>query len=162
MRQLFIIRHGVAEDAAPSGADRDRALTERGLSKLRAQVAGLARLAMRPDVLFTSPYARAQQTAALLAPAWDLAAETDEALAPGASLADVRELAARCKERSFAIVGHQPDLGVLLEELTGARVRFRKGAVAVVDVARWSAGGGALRAFYDPDEMILLAGEKPV
>jgi phosphohistidine phosphatase len=70
---LYVMRHGPAEDHAPSGRDFDRALTPDG----REVVARAARafhderhaLAARPWRILSSPFRRARQTAEIMAAA---------------------------------------------------------------------------------------------
>src|SRR5436309_9518738 len=66
--ELYLIRHGLAEergDAWPD--DSKRPLTEEGMSRLRKQARGLARLGVTIDVMLTSPLVRARQTAEIIA-----------------------------------------------------------------------------------------------
>src|ERR1700691_1047992 len=61
--EIYILRHGIAEEAGAGGADAGRALTEAGREKLgrvldRARAAGAA-----PSLILTSPYRRAVETA---------------------------------------------------------------------------------------------------
>ena len=69
MRLLFI-RHAIAEDRdewAKSGRpDAERPLTDRGRDRMRRAARGLARLLPRPDLIATSPYLRAAETAAIV------------------------------------------------------------------------------------------------
>src|SRR5690349_16379712 len=66
--QLFVIRHGVAEDGVPGQEDASRELTEGGERKLRKIVKGLRRLDIEFDRILTSPWKRAAQTAIALQP----------------------------------------------------------------------------------------------
>ena len=65
--QIYLLRHGIAEDGRPGKSDADRALTSEGIKRLReilkrARVAGVA-----PTLIVTSPYVRARQTAEIAA-----------------------------------------------------------------------------------------------
>lgn len=70
--RLYVMRHGPAEDRAPSGCDFDRQLTPAGREVVRrvarafhaARVAGPASAA--PLRILTSPRARARETAAIV------------------------------------------------------------------------------------------------
>jgi len=44
--ELYVIRHGIAEDAGPGQDDAERALTSDGEKKLRREVKGLRELAL--------------------------------------------------------------------------------------------------------------------
>ena len=56
--QLFVIRHGIAEDAVPGQDDASRELTEDGERKLKKIVKGLRRLDIEFDRILTSRFAR--------------------------------------------------------------------------------------------------------
>ena len=60
---LFLLRHGIAEDQPARGLDADRALTAEGRRKLGLVLDRAASAAVRPDLILTSPYLRAAQTA---------------------------------------------------------------------------------------------------
>ncbi len=66
--ELYLLRHGIAEQQATSGRDIDRSLTADGIAKLRV---GLERSGAAPPALIVaSPYLRAQQTARIAAERW--------------------------------------------------------------------------------------------
>ena len=65
--QLFVIRHGIAEEAEPGEPDAERALTKDGKKKLKAVVRGMRAAGWKLDRVITSPWRRAMQTAAVLA-----------------------------------------------------------------------------------------------
>ena len=64
---LYLVRHAIAEDTAASGRDADRALTADGKGRMRRAVKGLRALDVQLDLLLTSPYRRAVETAEILA-----------------------------------------------------------------------------------------------
>ena len=66
--ELYVIRHAIAEDAAPDQDDATRKLTPAGEKKLKAEVKGLRELGWVFDRVLTSPWVRARRTAELLAP----------------------------------------------------------------------------------------------
>src|ERR1700682_1760403 len=68
--QMYILRHGIAEDAAPGGSDADRALTREGKEKLRRVLQCAHAAGVRPSLIMTSPLQRALETAEL--PAYTL------------------------------------------------------------------------------------------
>jgi len=119
--ELFVIRHAIAEDAAPEQDDASRELTKDGEKKLRQAVKGMHRLGLSFDRILTSPWTRAARTATLLAPiAGDDPIATDLlAQAPRA------ELLAMIAERNetTAVVGHEPWLGQLVAWLAFGDMR---------------------------------------
>lgn len=78
---LDIVRHGEAVERHADG-DAARPLTSRGAAAVRRLALRLRRESWQPDRLFASPYARAQQTAQLLAETCGLAVVTLLALEP--------------------------------------------------------------------------------
>ena len=133
---LLLIRHGLAEDRRPGLADAARALTDEGRARFSGEVRGLSRLEVRLDRVFHSPWARAAQTAALLAPV--LTGELEEtallARSPGPAL-----IAALAAGKHVAAVGHEPWMSALLSILVSGtvsladRLPFKKGGVAWLD-----------------------------
>ncbi|MCS4503719.1 histidine phosphatase family protein [Arhodomonas aquaeolei] len=125
MREVLVLRHAIAEDrdeAARLGVtDERRALTERGIRRMREVAAGLARVADPPARILHSPLRRAVETAELLAVVFPKARLVETpALAPGAGEAAVYEMLAQ-GEDGVAIVGHEPDLGEWLGSALGGR-----------------------------------------
>lgn len=150
--QLLIIRHGIAEDAAPGGDDSSRSLTSVGEKKMKKISAGLASIVESLDVIGASPLLRAQQTAEIVANAYgDLTAHTVQALSPGSKpSALVDWLGQHSSAEVVAVVGHEPHLGMLVTWfMTGAgesRVELSKGGVALLEFSsRPSAGSGVLQ-----------------
>jgi phosphohistidine phosphatase SixA len=120
--RLFLVRHA---EAAPGEPDDLRPLTPAGRDAARALAQKLAR--EHPEVVVSSPLLRARETAAAIAEASGVAAETDERLAPGATADDLRAATAGRGETIVA-VGHQPDCTEIVFALTGEDVRFPVGS----------------------------------
>jgi phosphohistidine phosphatase len=70
MRRLMLLRHAKTERADPGQRDRDRKLTKRGRDDAALIGAYMARHGLNPDLALVSPAKRAQETWALLAPAF--------------------------------------------------------------------------------------------
>lgn len=140
-RTLYLVRHAIAaERAAKYPDDTKRPLTHEGVARMRQVVRGFRTLDPGIDLILTSPLVRARHTAEILmtglspTPAIDVI----EALAPGHAPADVAAaLAPQPGARIVALVGHEPDLGMLGAWLIGAQAPlvFKKGAIARIDVA---------------------------
>ena len=170
--RVYILRHGRAGDRETwQGDDRVRPLTEDGKERTVAAARGLAALGVRPDVILTSPYTRAAQTAELtaatLAGAESDVADHDQAgkvmeepaLVPGATLDRVAPaLADRAGVGDVMLVGHEPDLSGIIAALIGsnhggARVEMKKGACCRIDLP-----AGALRKAGGSPEKLAGAG----
>src|SRR6266550_269206 len=115
--ELYLIRHGLAEGRGEAWPDDNkRPLTEEGMTRLRKEARGLARLGVTFDLVLTSPLVRARQTAEIVAAAFDSKPHltATDALIPGAQYAAVMaELEKHMKKSRIALVGHEPGLGEL-------------------------------------------------
>jgi phosphohistidine phosphatase len=159
--ELYLVRHAVAALRGPEYPDDAvRPLTPEGIDKCRHAVMGLRELGVALDLVLTSPYTRAQETASLVAAGLRPKPRVTvvEALAPGHRPAQVMAAveshaqAGRNVSR-IALVGHEPDLGELAARLLGAKgvIAFKKGAVCRIDVDRaMPLGPGTLRWFLPP------------
>ena len=137
MSSLYLVRHAIAEDKAPSRKDGDRALTDEGREKMEQACRGLRAMDVRLDVILSSPLRRARETAEILAATLgkvpiEIVPELSSGEDQGRAL---RALRGFDRFESLAAVGHQPDLGSLASLLlTGnlelAWLPFKKGAVA--------------------------------
>ena len=132
--KLYVIRHGIAADAAGM-ADEARPLTDEGRQKFAQVVRGLDRLEVRLDRLIHSPLLRAVQTAELLAPILRGTTQVSANLAKSPS----NELLAELRGEIVAVVGHEPWLSELVAWLALAERRFghtfalKKGGIAVLE-----------------------------
>ncbi len=172
--QILIVRHGQAVDDAPGLGDSGRWLTGKGRKVTRRVARWMAkRKGRRPAAIWTSPLVRAVQTAEIMASAAEL---TDQVtvvpeLSPGRDPADLlRLLSSHRGPEPLALVGHEPQLSLLITSLIGeaawaglqesedaeARPKLKKsGAVAI----RWDGRSSAtLRFLLDPKEMSAVRG----
>src|SRR6266404_3492986 len=65
--ELYLLRHGIAEDEAASGRDADRRLTGEGREKLRRVLERAHSAGVRPSLILSSPLRRALETAEIAA-----------------------------------------------------------------------------------------------
>ncbi|MEM7437586.1 MAG: phosphohistidine phosphatase SixA [Myxococcota bacterium] len=128
---VFLIRHAIAEERRAGLPDHERVLTDVGRQRFNQMVADLQRADIDFDRVYTSPWVRAAQTAALLGPV------TRGPVVETAGLAQAPDSAffATLEGRSVACVGHEPWMSDTLALLTtgdplGTWVRFKKGAIA--------------------------------
>ncbi|BDG03881.1 SixA phosphatase family protein [Anaeromyxobacter oryzae] len=129
--RVYLVRHAKAEPQG--GDDAARRLTPEGRARFDAHVKALAPR-LRVARIVTSPFARARQTAELLAARTGATVETDDALASGAS--DGREVLALARKAAdgTALVGHNPELAQAVATAAGKDVEVKPGAVAALDV----------------------------
>jgi phosphohistidine phosphatase len=126
---LYLVRHGIAVDRADpkSPPEAERPLTATGVQKTRSAALGLRALGVKPDVLITSPYVRAAQTAEIFAEALGFSLEkirVSDALKPSANPAEILKEIAHLRAKEAACFGHAPHLDLMISQLAGARGAF--------------------------------------
>ena len=131
--RLYVMRHGPAEDSSPSGRDFDRSLSAHGRTRTKLVARELEKLGERPARIISSPLRRAVQTADIVAGVLGGTVEFSEQLAPSEAAPDiVRELAGSAA--SVLVVGHAPDVSILVVELIGKTIGFEPAMVVAVDI----------------------------
>jgi phosphohistidine phosphatase len=118
--ELYLIRHGIAEEKREDIKDEERKLTKEGKQKTEKVAHKIAELDLKFDFILTSPLVRAYQTAEILVKA-GLGSKLEEStyLAPGGSISawitdwlePNTQSAKISPETKLALVGHEPDLG---------------------------------------------------
>jgi phosphohistidine phosphatase len=136
---IYILRHGKAEVNAPGGSDADRQLTKKGRDEILAVAHWMKGQDLHFDLIATSPLARAQETAAIVADVTGAAEKmrTWKVLAPGGDPDTVsRELGRHPGGSSILLVGHEPLLSSLISRIiagdTQAGIAMTKGALAKI------------------------------
>jgi len=143
--EIFILRHGVAEDAQAGQPDSERALTPEGRKKLKNVLRAAAAAGVTPTLILSSPYKRALQTAQMAAEILDYKGEVlrTKALEPGSSPKTVwDEIRVHKDEERILLAGHEPLFGRLTAHLLGSpnlQVDFKKGAMVCIELDRFPA-----------------------
>ena len=137
---LYLVRHAIAyeHDAERWPDDSQRPLTPEGKKRFRAAARGLTEIVDRVEVVLSSPFVRAWQTAVILHKEADWPEPTPcPELESERPTPPVVELLQRsyAQVRSLALVGHEPNLHELAAHLLSGnpssfQVRMRKGGVA--------------------------------
>jgi len=155
--EIYLLRHGIAEDGHAGQPDSERALTSEGKRKLRAVLKTLHQAEIAPSLIITSPYRRALQTAQLAAEILDYKGDLlrSSTLEPGSQPSAVwNEIRVHHDEAGILLAGHEPLFGSLTAYLLACprlRVDFKKGAIACVDIDRFGPEPqGALRWMLTP------------
>lgn len=155
--ELYLFRHGIAEDALPGRSDSSRALTDAGRER-SAAVAKMARDAgVVPSLIASSPYLRAVQTAEVAAKEFGY---TDDLVrwpslvphgTPEAVWSDIRDLR---DETAVLLAGHEPlmsHLAAYMLNAPGLQVDMKKSAMVRIDLATVGAAPrGVLRWMIIP------------
>jgi phosphohistidine phosphatase len=167
--QILVVRHGETEDAGKferSGRpDHLRPLTARGRTRMRLTARVLTELVASVDLLATSPYLRAVQTAEVLSSAYgNIAIQQIPQLAAGAPLKPLTAWLAKQGANPYvALVGHAPDLASLVTFLATDRERpalkIKKGGACLVSFSgNLQPGEGVIRWLMDADQLAKMAG----
>lgn len=137
--QLLFLRHGPAEPKNGwRGEDEERPLTAQGRLLVSEVACSLPKQRTLPELIVTSPLARARQTAEIVGECLGLTEEilVDKRLAPGFGQKQLEKVLRDHGECGvLMLVAHDPDVSELVRDLTGAgRLSVRKGGLAQVDV----------------------------
>lgn len=125
--ELYLIRHGIAQERSPDIEDEARELTAAGWEKTRKVAKRLSSLGLRFDLILTSPRVRSRQTAEVLH-SCGLCSQIEalSCLAPDGNIQnwlDWLEQRQISTNTQLALVGHQPDLGQWVEILVWGEAR---------------------------------------
>jgi phosphohistidine phosphatase len=126
--ELFLIRHGIAQERQDGLRDEERSLTKEGRLKTEKVAQRLKTLGLHFDVIGTSPLVRAYQTAEILLKS-GLSSHLEECieLAPDGKLESWLENWLKPRKYSpqtqLALVGHEPDLSSWAEILLWGEVK---------------------------------------
>jgi phosphohistidine phosphatase len=135
---LYIIRHAIAVDQGTSDyqSDSQRPLTDKGRKKMRQIARALHNLGVEFDLILSSPYDRARETAEILADVFKMKKKilfSDNLIPLGNPELLITEVNEKFSVNSLAVVGHEPHLSALVGLLTAENakidVTLKKGGV---------------------------------
>jgi phosphohistidine phosphatase len=136
---IYILRHGKAEDAGHNLSDAHRKLTKKGHDEIAAVADWMAAQGLQFDLIAASPLVRAQETAAIVADTLGTPGkrETWKVLVPGGDPDTVcREIGKYPEDAALLLVGHEPLLSSLIGRIiageAGAGIVMTKGALAKI------------------------------
>ncbi len=165
--QLYIVRHGIAIDREDPSCppDAERYLTEEGVEKTGQVAKGLAALGVTADLMLSSPYIRAVQTAEIIATALDCdphKIRKVDLLLPGAEPSLLfRELAKDKRASSVFLFGHAPQLDDVIATALGSKnhvTALKKAGVALLELKRISPPVGLL-VWLAPPKLLRRSGK---
>ena len=138
--EIYLLRHGIAEDADPGSPDSERALTREGREKLRRILKRAREAGVAPSLILSSPYKRAVETAALAATGFDYKTgvlQTDTLVPHGSPEKVWGELRTHKDETAILLAGHEPLMSHLAAYLLASpalRIEIKKAAMVRIDV----------------------------
>jgi phosphohistidine phosphatase len=142
--EIFLMRHGIAEDLQPGGVDADRELTAKGIAKTERVARNMQEKGWEFDMVLSSPLVRACETAQiLLESGLSEMLEIHPNLAPDGLLEDWLQwlssyrLTNPTAER-LVLVGHEPNLSQWAEILVFGqvfdRIHLKKAGVIALKI----------------------------
>ncbi len=166
--EIYFLRHGLAgQHGDPKYKDDSlRPLTAEGRKKMRLVAQGMQALGLTFDVVLSSPYLRARQTAEAVTQVYKLKNKTmrlTNNLLPPASIKKLLQeiLAHFPKSKNVLLVGHEPHLSGMVSSLLNSgkplNIDFKKGGLCSVTVQDESA---TLNWLLTPTQLGLMAKEK--
>jgi phosphohistidine phosphatase len=141
--ELYIFRHGLSPTLQEAGVkfDAERPLSAEGREKTRKCAEGMRALGIEVDLILSSPFLRAKETAVIAHD--ELKVESAVDYSPALAIAldvepAVEELIARFKtHKSIMIVGHEPHLTSLIGRVCGdskLRVELKKAGLVKIEI----------------------------
>ena len=115
---IIFLRHAIAKDREDflSAKDSERPLTKKGMVEFQSFLNSLADLLPQADLIITSPYTRARQTAEILQGIFGGQLKVYKGLEPGQSSQSLLKCLKNYHNiETIYLIGHQPDLGVHLD-----------------------------------------------
>ena len=163
--ELYFLRHGVAVERGTPGYKDDpaRPLTPKGRKQLKKISSALRKMELSFDVILSSPFLRAKETAEIVAKNLKLGknvAETDS-LKPGGNGKNLCHQLAKLDAQKILLVGHEPELSRLIALLISGddslAVDFKKSSLCKLDIVKLRHGRCATLAWLlTPGQMKLM------
>ncbi len=142
--ELFILRHGIAVERGTPGYedDRIRPLTKKGRERLHIIARTMKEFGISFDVVLSSPYERAKQTAAVVSEILDVkdSLRLVDALTPDGDDEEVIDLLREeyAGAKHILLVGHEPYLSGLIARLLagekGVEIILKKGGLCKLKI----------------------------
>jgi phosphohistidine phosphatase len=137
--EVYLLRHGIAEDRAESGRDADRALTDDGRKKLTKVLERARKAGVTPTLILSSPLKRAFETAEIAAKELGYSSEISitNSLTPDSAPQRVwTEIRAHRDEPALLLAGHEPLFSATVAFMLGSSrsmVEFKKAGLVRID-----------------------------
>jgi phosphohistidine phosphatase len=165
---LYILRHAIAakRDDKKFPDDSKRPLTEEGADKMRQIARGMFEWGVELDVILSSPYERARQTAAIVArvlPVKGGVKYTTHLTSEGEPMQLIAEIEESYREcESIMLVGHESYLSRLISVLIcggpHAGLLLKKGGLAKLHIEQLRYGAcGTLEWLLTPRQLCKMA-----
>ena len=169
---LYFLRHAIAAERDDSKYKDDslRPLTDQGRKKMCHTAQGMQTLGLKFDVIISSPYLRAKQTAEIVAKAIKPKNKgiyfTTNLLPPASINELLSEVHAQYpKSRNILLVGHEPHLTEMISSLLKSNkplnINFKKGGLCCLSVDQpWGHSSAIFNWLLTPTQLGLISKEK--
>jgi phosphohistidine phosphatase len=133
--EIYILRHGIAVERGSRGYknDSDRPLTKEGQEKMRQIAVAMLAMDLKFDLILSSPYIRARQSAEIIAEEIGRDVTLTDFLKPNANALELIAEINDEKPQRVLLVGHEPDLShlvsVLISGSGNAQIELKKGSL---------------------------------
>ena len=150
---IHLLRHGRAEAVAKT--DRDRKLTQQGILQNEAVIQQFKLRSPEVDRVLTSPYPRAQETAAALNGLFpNLIPEDCKQLLPDTDVYTLMDFMEKSNVQNLMLIGHNPMLSNLLSVLVGGTLGSRRqlgtSTLVCVTMESMAPGSGEISYILQP------------
>lgn len=163
--EIYLLRHGIAaEREEHSGPDEERELTDEGRRKVRHAAEAMGAMKLSFDAIFSSPLARALQTAEIVAEnlrlkrRLQLTEHLAPGIPPGKQMSWLKNL--QPAPASVLLVGHEPNFSELTSYLLTGRdnmaINFKKAGLCKLTVGHAGFGHATLEWFITPKQMEMM------
>jgi phosphohistidine phosphatase len=170
---LYLLRHGIATDPSVSNLakEAERPLTPKGRRRLRQISEAMGVLKISFDVILSSPYVRAKQTAEIVVKSLKCQKKlqfTNELVPGGNPKLLIQQLNDfRPKLKNILLVGHEPYLSKFIALLTtgntNMEIDLKKGSLCKLETETLRYGRCAtLVCLLAPRHLVLMTGKSPV
>jgi len=166
MMTLYILRHAIAaERDSANYPNDDRPLTEEGGEKMKKGARALPDLVPQIDLIMTSPFIRAKDTAIIAAEALNAMEmiKINPGLAPGKSARDfVKVISGSSGANNVLVVGHEPQLSEGISLLLGSEkpiVEMKKGGLCCLEIRNLATMKGARLLWHLTPKQLRILGK---
>ena len=153
---IFLIRHAKAEAANHHKKDRERDLTDEGIKILKDSINFWKGAVKSFDLILSSPFNRALQTAEIIADSYNYKNEIieDNSLAPGSTVNSIIHLGNAFNLERIAFIGHQPDIGFQISSLvSNSKMNLKISPASIINIHfedKPKIGKGTLNFLFPP------------
>ncbi|MGB5288480.1 MAG: phosphohistidine phosphatase SixA [Ignavibacteriaceae bacterium] len=152
---VYLIRHGKAEQTSLEKPHEERELTEAGAKILQASAEFWKKYINELEIIFSSPLKRAMQTALIIKEVFKTKSEVlqEVSLLNGGQTEDLLNLVSAFGIEEVAMIGHQPDIGIHISRMIGAnelKIKIPPSTIAKISFKGSPAIGEGILEFLIP------------